>query len=147
MIFNDYATQAHCETKGHRRTAPSAAVVPKPEAVLTREFLCGTVATVFNVEAELLAHPKRGPAHVALARQVAMYLAHVSCELSLTAVGRLFGRDRSTVAHACRRIENAREGPLFDRALAVMERSVRMVVQTSAALRRDLTLVERGGGR
>lgn len=152
MILNEYAipehaTHRHTETKQRRRTARHAAVLARQEPVLTREFLYGTVATVFDVDAELLACPTRGRAHVALARQVAMYLAHVGCELSLTAVGRLFGRDRSTVAHACRRIENAREGPQFDRALAVLECSVRMMVQTSAALRRDLALVEQGGRR
>lgn len=144
MIFNEYATQAHGSSSQTTTTEVRSPIVLKPEPVLTREFLCGTVAAVFEVDAELLAHHSRGRARVALARQVAMYLAHVVCELSLTAVGRLFGRDRSTVAHACRRIENAREGPQFDRAVAKVEHSVRMMVQTSSALRRDLALLEQG---
>jgi chromosomal replication initiation ATPase DnaA len=63
----------------------------------------------------------RGRAKVALARQVAMYLAHVGCGLSLTETGRLFGRDRTTVAHACGVIEDRRDDPLFDRALDLLE--------------------------
>ena len=88
--------------------------------------------------------PSRGRARAALARQVAMYLAHVACGLSLTAVGRVFGRDRTTLSHACRRVEDAREAEPFDRAIAMMERSVRMIVRTSPALRRDLELAEQG---
>ena len=147
MILTEYTTPTHCTSSRSTGTARRLPITLKPDPVLTREFLCGTVAAVFEVDAELLAHQSRGRARVALARQVAMYLAHVGCELSLTAIGRLFGRDRSTVAHACRRIENAREGPQFDRAIVKMEHSVRMMVQTSAALRRDLALAERGGVR
>ena len=127
------------------RVSRSPRILPRDEPVLTREFVFGTVATVFAIEADLLSAPSRGRADIARARQVGMYLAHVGCELSLTAVGRLFGRDRSTVAHACRRIEDAREHPSFDQLIAKMERSVRMIVHTSPALRRDLALIEQGG--
>lgn len=130
-----------------RRTAPPPPplVTPKDEPVLAREFIFNTVAAVFEVEVDMLLQPNRGRARVALARQVAMYLAHVGCELSLTAVGRLFGRDRSTVAHACKRIEDERDRPQFDCAVAMMERTVRVIVKTSPALRRDLQLAEEGG--
>lgn len=50
-----------------------------------------------------------------------MYLAHVACGLPLAEVGRLFSRDRTTVAHACALIEDRRDDPTFDRALAVLE--------------------------
>jgi chromosomal replication initiation ATPase DnaA len=73
-----------------------------------------------------------------------MYLGHVACGLSLTAVGRVFDRDRSTVAHACKRIEDKREERDFDAAIQMMESSVRTIVGTSEALRRDLDLAERG---
>ena len=125
--------------------ARSPGIMPRDEPVLTREFVFGTVAAVFAIEAELLSTPTRGRADIARARQVGMYLAHVGCELSLTAVGRLFDRDRSTVAYACRRIEDAREHPPFDQLIAKMEGAVRSIVRTSPALRRDLALVEQGG--
>lgn len=116
----------------------------RDEPVLTREFLYNTVSTVFEIDGALLAQPSRGRARIALARQVAMYLGHVACGLSLTAVGRVFDRDRSTVAHACKRIEDRREDSDFDAAIQMMESSVRTIVGTSEALRRDLELAERG---
>jgi hypothetical protein len=60
------------------------------------------------------------PAPIALARQMAMYLAHVAFRLSLTQVGQLFGRDRTTVAHACGVIEDLRDDQMIDRALTVL---------------------------
>lgn len=67
----------------------------------------------------------RGQPHVALARQVGMYLAHVSFELSLTEVGVLFTRDRTTVAHACSVVEDRRDDPRFDRTIDLLEGAVR----------------------
>lgn len=60
-------------------------------------------------------------AAVAVARQTAMYLAHVAFGLSFTDVGELFSRDRTTVAHACRLIEELRDDPVMDKALTVIE--------------------------
>ena len=76
-----------------------------------------------------------------------MYLGHVACRLRLTAVGRVFERERSTAAHACKRVEDRREDKDFDAALQMMETSVSTIVRTSEALRRDLQLTERGGAR
>jgi chromosomal replication initiation ATPase DnaA len=50
-----------------------------------------------------------------------MYLAHVAGGLSMREVGRLFSRDRTTVAHACALVEDRRDDPQFDRALAILE--------------------------
>jgi chromosomal replication initiation ATPase DnaA len=60
----------------------------------------------------------------ALARIAAMYLARVACDMSATRVGAAFGRDRSTVAHACRQVEDWRDEPKFDRWVAALERAV-----------------------
>ena len=76
---------------------------------------------MFGVGQEDFRRITRGRANVALARQVAMYLAHVVCGMTLTDTGRLFGRDRTTVAHACGVIEDRRDDPLFDRALDLLE--------------------------
>ena len=79
------------------------------------------VQSVYRVEAGILDHPTRGRSQLAFARQVAMYLAHVTFGLNLTTVGRAFGRDRTTVSHACALIEDARDDPDFDRTLEVLE--------------------------
>ncbi len=57
----------------------------------------------------------------ALARQMAMYLAHVAFGLNYTEVGSIFARDRTTVAHACALIEDLRDDPVLDRALSALE--------------------------
>jgi chromosomal replication initiation ATPase DnaA len=54
-----------------------------------------------------------------------MYLAHVACAASLAAVGRTFGRDRTTAGHACRRIEDRRDDFAFDALVASLENYVR----------------------
>lgn len=78
------------------------------------------ISNVFGIESEGLWHGKRGVRDVAAARQVAMYLAHVCCGMTLTEVGAMFGRDRTTVAHACLKVEYRRDDPSFDRALDVL---------------------------
>lgn len=65
--------------------------------------------------------PKRDEQPVVLARQVAMYLAHVNLQLPMQVVGHAFGRDRTTVAYALGRIEDRRDEPAFDALLTRME--------------------------
>jgi len=90
----------------------------------SRQAIEQAVVQVFGVGRDDLHRLSRGRAKVALARQVAMYLAHVACGLTLTDTGRLFGRDRTTVAHACGVIEDRRDDPLFDRSLDLLEWAV-----------------------
>src|SRR5688500_17958218 len=63
------------------------------------------VASPFAVAHAALWQSTRGSPAEAFARQVAMYLAHIGLGLTFTAVARLFGRDRRTVAHACALVE------------------------------------------
>ena len=86
------------------------------------------VAVVFEVGIEELRAPTRGSARAASARQVAMYLAHVGCGVSLTEVGRLFERDRTTVAYPCSLIEDKREDADFDYRLDHFERAVSCLI-------------------
>ena len=58
---------------------------------------------------------------VARPRQLAMYLTHVVLGQSLTAVGRAFGRDRTTVSYACALIEDMRDDPQFDADVTALE--------------------------
>ena len=94
---------------------------PDIEAERVRRLIETTIGDVFGVPQADLSRQSRGKAPVALARQAAMYLAHVACGLNLTDVGRIFARDRTTVAHACAVIEDRRDDPVFDRALELME--------------------------
>jgi hypothetical protein len=54
-----------------------------------------------------------------------MYLCHVGFDFSLSRVAIAFGRDRSTVAHACHSIEDRREEPQFDLWIDGLEIMVR----------------------
>src|SRR5262245_38129912 len=73
-----------------------------------------SVAATFAVPVAELRLPSRRRADVALARQTAMYLAHVSFGLSHDKVGKLFRRDRTTARHACRSVEAQRDNAAFD---------------------------------
>ncbi|MEM1284814.1 MAG: helix-turn-helix domain-containing protein [Cohaesibacteraceae bacterium] len=86
------------------------------------------VAKVFGVRHEALRAATRGPAQVALARQAAMYLCHTTLGFSLTCVGELFERDRTTVSHACRLVEDRRDDEGFDMLISCLERSVAGIV-------------------
>ncbi|OYZ80187.1 MAG: hypothetical protein B7Y12_07900, partial [Rhizobiales bacterium 24-66-13] len=51
----------------------------------------------------------RGRAPVTLARHVALYVAHVTLGVPRGAVADHFGRDRTSIAYACARMEQRRE--------------------------------------
>ncbi len=57
-----------------------------------------------------------------------MYLAHVACGLSLTEVGALFARDRTTVSHACTVVEDRRDDAELDGRLEHLERAVAALI-------------------
>jgi hypothetical protein len=80
-----------------------------------------SITTVFGVSPYEIRSKHRRRENVAFARQVAMYLAHTNGGISLSEVGRIFARDRTTVAHACAAVEDMRDDPAFDRCLAFLE--------------------------
>ena len=82
-------------------------------------------AKACGVEASHVLAPNKRNAPVAFARQLAMYLCHVVCDMSLRDVATEFGRDRTTVSHACHAIEDRRECPIFDRQVEHLERDLR----------------------
>lgn len=85
------------------------------------------VMKAFSVGVGDLNMGSRGAARAAHARQVAMYLAHVTCHHTYTEVGRMANRDRTTVAHACAVVEDGRDDPVFDQTLEHLERSVQLM--------------------
>ena len=79
------------------------------------------VAAHAGIPRALLLHSSRCQAPIARSRQMAMYLMHTLLGRTMTEVGRYFGRDRTTVAHACGRIEDARDDRTFDAELTALE--------------------------
>jgi len=80
------------------------------------------LAALFNVSGRELRSPGRCGKPIARVRQVGMYVAHVALGMTMTQVGRGFGRDRSTVLHACHLVEDMRDEADFDRIVGTVER-------------------------
>ena len=93
---------------------------PLAEAAMAR-LAEVTAATLARMPVTSLRHAARGKAPAARTRQTAMYLAHVVFGLSLTRVGISFGRDRTTVRHACRLVEETRDDARVEFGLSATE--------------------------
>jgi hypothetical protein len=95
------------------------------------------VGAALNVPAFCLFRPSRGIGSVAYARQVAMYVAHVELRVSMQRVGEAFGRNRTTVAHACRHIEELRDAPDLDQLIAEAAATVESQIAEYGAISPD----------
>lgn len=82
------------------------------------------VASAFNVGLRDIGAHTRSRAHIALARQVAMYLSHIVLGLNFTEIGMLFERDRTTAAYASRLVEDRRDDAQFDLVLDHLEAAI-----------------------
>ena len=85
------------------------------------ELLIQLVTLATQTDRGALLMRKRGQATVAHARQIAMYLSHTSFGLSLNQVGDLFGRDKSTVGHAVKQVEDLRDSDEFENWISELE--------------------------
>lgn len=77
-----------------------------------------------GVPVGLLLHKSRCTAEVAEARQLAMYLMHVVLQRPMAEVGSFFGRDRTTVSHACHCVEDKREDRQFETDVLRLEEAI-----------------------
>ncbi|MDX2235159.1 MAG: helix-turn-helix domain-containing protein [Hyphomonadaceae bacterium] len=109
-------------------TPPSLAPAPPPlrGASPPARFAAELLGYALDLSAADILAPRRGQAAAAAARQVAMYLLATAHEMSLTQVAASIGRDRSTVAHGLRVVEDRREDPRFDSWLQHLEDAVRL---------------------
>ena len=96
--------------------------LPDERALELCEGMIDIAAALFNVSGKDLRRAGRTSLDVSRVRQIAMYVAHVILRLNMTDVGRGFGRDRTTVLHACHLIEDLRDDEDFDRIVAMTER-------------------------
>ena len=86
------------------------------------EGLIDMTAALFSVSSRELRKAQRTSAPVTRVRQIAMYVAHVVLQFTQGEIGRAFGRDRTTVVHACHLIEDMRDDAEFDPLVLVVER-------------------------
>lgn len=84
-------------------------------------LVAAIAATAFGIAPADLAARTRRDARWARVRQIGMYLAHVGFGQSFVAIGQAFGRDPSTVRHACAMVENRRDAARMDRLLDHLE--------------------------
>ena len=99
---------------------PQSAAVPASPKDICR-LVAACVAFDYGLDAAEFESALRGSRRLAFARQIAMYLAHVGFGLNFESVGYAFGRDRTTVAHACRVVEDGRDDIWFDCRVATLE--------------------------
>ena len=123
----------------HKISVPEDKGYPRPEIVshLMRDesfpdslemAIVHLVSNNARVPSRMILHPSRCRAHIARARQLAMYLLHVSAGRNMAEIAELFGRDRTTVSHACGRVEDRRDCPEFDAFVSRLERAVDALV-------------------
>ena len=87
----------------------------KPEPISVEKII-SEVAKSYNIsENDIISNRKT--AKLALARQVAMYIARQTTELSYKAIGEKFGRDHTTVLYNCNRIEEFLKDKPYEKEL------------------------------
>lgn len=97
------------------------------------DLVAAIVCNERKVSKALIFNHSRCRAETARARQLAMYLAHVVLGQSLTSIGIAFGRDRTTVSHACALIEDLRDDPIFDEEVTRLEFMLEQAGVTASA--------------
>ena len=86
------------------------------------KLVVAAAAMEFGVPELDLSRPEARAPLIDFARQVAMYLAACSFGMTRTRIGELFRRDRTTVSHALRVIEDGRTDPVLDAKISRLER-------------------------
>ncbi|MEM8617893.1 MAG: helix-turn-helix domain-containing protein [Pseudomonadota bacterium] len=89
----------------------------------------GLVGFALNLDPVRILATDRSPRPVAKARQVAMYLSYAGFGMSLARVAAAFRRDRSTVAHGCRLVEDRRDDPAFDAWMLTLEEGLQVLLE------------------
>lgn len=105
----------HGVLPGRRRLLAVRSVCKMVRTIATEMvFLTGTAGTSARDRRFALAH----------IQQISMYVCHVVLQLTMTEIGIAMGRDRTTVGHACARVEDRRDDRAYDQLIAAVERVV-----------------------
>ncbi|NGX57349.1 MAG: Chromosomal replication initiator protein DnaA [Chlamydiae bacterium] len=95
-----------------------------PKNLITVEQVLKSVATIFQVRVSDLKSATRTKS-VAIARQVAMYLAKMLVNDSLMSLGVYFNKTHSTILHACKTIEQKiKEDEMLKRQIDLVKRNL-----------------------
>lgn len=123
---NEPRDARHTLRPAHARTGGQAGSAGRPARQHSEIHRCCGLAKRlaahhYQVTLSDIAAATRRSRRVARARHVAIYLAHVALGLPLAEVAAEFSRDRTTAGYACRVVEDARDDPAFDAAVAELE--------------------------
>lgn len=114
-----------CRKKQVSRTRQlSAAVITDEENEYDEKvgkLVLKLVSTLEQVSQQELTSSSRGRSNVCLARQMSMYLIHTVFSVPYHRVAVFLKRDRTTISHACKLVEDLRDNEEFDKRLETME--------------------------
>jgi hypothetical protein len=85
-------------------------------------------AACFGVALHSMRQAGRGSARQSRARHVSVYLARIAFDICLRDIARNTGRDGATIRHSCAVVEDMRDCPRADFALAILEHAFRSSV-------------------
>jgi hypothetical protein len=95
--------------------------INRGKAMAYCDGLIDILSAFFNVSGRDIRSPKRQNLDVARVRQIGMYVANVVLGINMSMIGQGFGRNKSTVIHACHLIEDMRDDEEFDLLIARLE--------------------------
>ncbi len=129
-LLGQLRTEAQVMGRGRKqRTSSVASLIEEriPAGQMDLGKLCRLTAIRFGLKASDLKGPRRSQT-ISLARQTAMFLARESLKMNYVAIGEFFNRgNHSTVIHACRKIEEQRDGdPDLDMTIRSIEEELRL---------------------
>ena len=99
--------------------------LPPPSADAALVSLVRQVVATASGAPELALDGRDRGSAAGRARQTSYYLAHVGFGWTLERTAAAFGRQRSTVSHACRQVEDRRDDRSYDEAVGELETVLR----------------------
>ena len=99
---------------------------------LLATFVNQMVASAFDLPSEKLLRYERGNANAARARQISIYLMHTVLSFPLSKISRIYNKDRTTIGHACRVVEDLRDGSSFDCRILELEQTIATVLKLAS---------------
>lgn len=96
---------------------------------LAARFVNQMIAAAYEISGERLLRRDRGVIKVNRPRQISMYLMNTALSLKFTEIAEFYDKDRTTVSHACRVIEEMRDNVEFDMRILEFENTINTALQ------------------
>ncbi len=126
-------------SRAHSDRSPAVRPASAPRATAADAARCRLAAQLaahrFEVPRTTMLGRARGSRRASVARQVAIYLAHVALSVPIGVIARQFRRTHSTAVFACRQVEDRRDEPAFDVAVADLELAIRVLLEVASEAR------------